>query len=145
MEFKIFKKPKNVAEQYLYLKTKYECLPGSGIFNNTLIWEQEIKSCEFSKKYIIRVEYDMSIPKVYLNNQSILKSKNETIPHNYYTKYISEEKQTVQLCLFYPKRKEWQKYMYIADTIVPWTAEWIYYYEIWRITGEWYGGGIHNV
>ena len=31
--------------------------------------------------------------------------------------------------------------MSIADTIVPWTAEWLVYYEIWLMTGEWYGGG----
>lgn len=86
----------------------------------------------------------MSVPKVYINNQNILQSKNDIIPHNYYTKYISDKNQIVQLCLFYPKRKEWQRYMYIADTIVPWAIEWIYYYEMWRITGEWYGGGIHN-
>jgi hypothetical protein len=29
----------------------------------------------------------------------------------------------------------------IADTIVPWTAEWLVHYEIWLMTGEWYGGG----
>jgi hypothetical protein len=29
----------------------------------------------------------------------------------------------------------------IADTIVPWTAEWLVHYEIWLVTGEWYGGG----
>jgi hypothetical protein len=31
--------------------------------------------------------------------------------------------------------------MSIADTIVPWTAEWLVHYEIWLMTGEWYGGG----
>ena len=31
--------------------------------------------------------------------------------------------------------------MSIADTIVPWTAEWLVHYEIWLVTGEWYGGG----
>lgn len=144
MEYKMFNKSKNIAEQYLYLKLKYRPLPKSGIFNNTLIWEQEIQSDKFSKKYTIRIEYDMSVPKVYINNQNILQSKNDIIPHNYYTKYISDKNQIVQLCLFYPKRKEWQRYMYIADTIVPWAIEWIYYYEMWRITGEWYGGGIHN-
>lgn len=31
--------------------------------------------------------------------------------------------------------------MSISDTIVPGTAEWLVHYEIWLVTGEWYGGG----
>jgi len=31
--------------------------------------------------------------------------------------------------------------MYIADTIVPWTVEWLAAYEGWRATGTWYAGG----
>ena len=33
------------------------------------------------------------------------------------------------------------KYNWIADTIVPWAQEWLYYYEIWLATNEWCGGG----
>jgi hypothetical protein len=29
--------------------------------------------------------------------------------------------------------------MNIHETIIPWTAEWIVFYEIWRITGQWHG------
>ncbi|MFE2753872.1 hypothetical protein ACFXGA_17935 [Actinosynnema sp. NPDC059335] len=43
------------------------------------------------------------------------------------------------LCLH--QRGEWRSNMPIADTILPWTSEWFYYYEIWLITGEWTGGG----
>lgn len=31
----------------------------------------------------------------------------------------------------------------IANTIIPWTIEWLYYYELWLATGEWLGGGDH--
>ena len=31
----------------------------------------------------------------------------------------------------------------IADTIIPWVIEWIYFYELWKITGAWKGGGDH--
>ena len=31
----------------------------------------------------------------------------------------------------------------IANTIIPWTVEWLYYYELWQATGEWLGGGEH--
>jgi hypothetical protein len=43
------------------------------------------------------------------------------------------------LCLFYPKHNEWTSDRYVCDTIVPWTSEWLYYYEIWQVTGKWFG------
>ncbi|MFT3792329.1 MAG: hypothetical protein QM741_14940 [Rudaea sp.] len=47
------------------------------------------------------------------------------------------------LCLFHPDRYEWTRQMRIVDTIVPWTAEWLFHYELWLGTGEWHGGGEH--
>lgn len=29
----------------------------------------------------------------------------------------------------------------ISDTIIPWVADWLLYYELWLATGEWLGGG----
>jgi hypothetical protein len=34
--------------------------------------------------------------------------------------------------------------MAVADTTVPWTALWLYHYEVWHATGEWLGGGIDH-
>ncbi len=36
---------------------------------------------------------------------------------------------------------EWAPSMYIADSIIPWTIEWLAAYEGWRATGTWYAGG----
>lgn len=36
---------------------------------------------------------------------------------------------------------EWNEKMYLVDSIVPWTAEWLANYEIWLATGDWNGGG----
>ena len=33
--------------------------------------------------------------------------------------------------------------MWIADTILPWTSLWLYFYELWHATGQWLGGGEH--
>ncbi len=43
------------------------------------------------------------------------------------------------LCLHIPG--QWQSDMTIAEYIVPWIAEWLFYYEVWLATGEWLGGG----
>lgn len=39
---------------------------------------------------------------------------------------------------------EWKPRMKLADTIVPWAAEWLLHYELWLATGEWGGGGVHR-
>jgi hypothetical protein len=36
---------------------------------------------------------------------------------------------------------EWSSDMLVVDSIIPWTAEWLINYEIWKATGEWHGGG----
>ena len=46
------------------------------------------------------------------------------------------------LCLHVPE--DWNSGLFIADSIVPWTYEWLYFYEIWLATGEWCGGGTEH-
>ena len=35
--------------------------------------------------------------------------------------------------------------MALSRTIVPWAAEWLLNYELWRFVGEWLGGGHDEV
>lgn len=58
------------------------------------------------------------------------------IPHTY-TNWLLPARP--RLCLH--TMSEWTSAMYIADTIVPWTVEWLAAYEGWRATGTWYAGG----
>lgn len=60
------------------------------------------------------------------------------IPHIWPNRVMPERP---RLCLH--TDGEWRPTMYIADTIVPWTIEWLAAYEAWRATGMWYAGG-HN-
>lgn len=46
---------------------------------------------------------------------------------------------TKSLCLYHPDNYNWTEDKLIAKEIVPWTAAWIYFYEIWLETGIWYG------
>ncbi|MFM2393213.1 MAG: hypothetical protein RLZZ546_1195 [Bacteroidota bacterium] len=59
------------------------------------------------------------------------------LPHVYCNK-------TQELCLYYPKFKEWDFSKIILNTIIPWTMEWLFFYEIWLSTGQWYGKGIEH-
>ena len=93
-----------------------------------------VKPTNMSRKYEIRITYVISkIQKVEIINPKLDDSTCK-LPHVYNNN---------ELCLFYPKYKEWTKYDYIAEKIIPWTTLWLYYYEVWRITGVWHGGGKH--
>ena len=38
---------------------------------------------------------------------------------------------------------EWNSGKLIADTILPWVSQWLYFYEVWALTGKWFGKGTH--
>jgi hypothetical protein len=104
---------------------------------NEMVWESEITPSLLSKIYTIRINYTLGKPPIIrVVSEKLLRLENEKLPHVY-----SDKKQ--QLCLYYPKNNEWNGNMYIAETIVPWASEWLYFYENWLITGEWHGGGVH--
>ena len=57
-------------------------------------------------------------------------------------KHVYDTKQQ-WLHLYYRKGREWNSSMFLADTVIPWTCEWLLHYEFWLATGTWHGGGIH--
>jgi hypothetical protein len=72
---------------------------------------------------------------VFVRNPDIEEmAQGRRIPHRYGNK---------ELCLHYPEYNEWKYSDMWADTIVPWTCLWLYYFELWIATGEWLGGGKH--
>ncbi len=136
-----FSSNKTTALQLHNLKSKYKCL-NSKLKNGKLVWKQKVKPSEYSKEYVITLKYDGITPEVYLYNQGIIKKRDEFVPHCYHRFYESDYNEYVKLCLYYPKYKEWTKSMFLSETIIPWAIDWIKYYELWRITGKWLGGGI---
>ena len=109
------------------------------INSGILIWYGKVCPTPISKEYLLKLEYKMgSYPKVWLLNADIKVGEESKIPHHY---HVDEVEKIIQLCLFKPRRKEWMKHYFISHTIIPWAIEWLYYYEIWNITGVWQGGG----
>lgn len=43
------------------------------------------------------------------------------------------------LCLYWPKELNFNSSMFLAETIVPWIAQWLLYYELWQETDNWLG------
>lgn len=88
--------------------------------------------------YKFELRYHLAeTPKLKIVSPSLLKNeKGEDPPHLY---------PNGDLCLYRPKYNEFTKKDYLADTVIPWTSLWLYYYEIWQTTGEWQGGGEHPI
>lgn len=63
----------------------------------------------------------------------------DEIPHLI---FYREKPEQSGLCLFDPEGREWCAADLIAETTVLWTAEWLTYYELWHLTGEWLAPGV---
>jgi hypothetical protein len=129
------KKAINLGNQVLGMKKyfpAFECNWKGGV----VIWTGTIRPSAISESYKIKICYSLNkVPRVWVISPELVKGPNgEKIPHIYSKN---------ELCLYYPKYWEWNKNMVIAETILPWSSLWLYYYELWHATGQWLGGGIH--
>lgn len=123
-----------MMEQFLVLKRDF---PGStgGVRKNHLRWIASLHPTSLSEEYKVRLEYSLEkSPRVFVVTPELMKRGEDRIPHRF---------SDGSLCLYLPGAQEWEKSMYLADTIVPWTAEWLVHYELWHATGDWHGGGVH--
>ena len=81
-------------------------------------------------EYKVQIVYDMKqSPQVTIIEPELLYAKGQThLPHVYPGNV---------LCLFDPEEMEWNNNQFIADTAIPWTSLWLFYYEGWLSTGKW--------
>jgi len=74
------------------------------------------------------------LPQTWVADPPLVRRDGELPPHLY-----PDER----LCLFLPREREWESWMRLSGTIIPWAAEWLLHYELWLATGRWMGGGEH--
>lgn len=100
-----------------------------------------LQPSEISRVYHCRIELPRAgnEPCAYVLSPDLLELANgQRAPHIY-----DQSGGRTKLCLFTPKNIEWHKSMWLSETLVPWTAEWLRYYEMWLADGIWQGGGEH--
>lgn len=126
-----------LMEQFGYAKRLYE-----GVDSNVRMGKVELTFClqptENSIKYTIklRAKAGSTSVDVFVDNPKIHKLwKDKPVPHLY---------PNGSLCLYYPPNGEWSYKDSWAETLIPWTSLWLFYYEVWQETGKWLGGGIHG-
>jgi hypothetical protein len=124
----------NLAIQQVVLKQRFPD-SSSHIKNGQLIWKGLLTPIILSKTYTVQVCYNLSkSPAVTVLDPALEARNGKKPPHLYPGDH---------LCLYLPQANEWNRNMLLAETIIPWTSEWLLHYEIWLATGEWCGGGVH--
>ena len=109
----------NVFMQHLFPQFQFVWKNGIGI------WKGTLQPREISPVYEIQIKYNPGLrPKVWVTKPEIRLGTN----HQYNDK---------SLCLWWYKEWDWSPSQDISKTVVPWTALWLYYYELWSDTGDW--------
>lgn len=131
-------KPLTAAQQFLLLR-KNPLSTGDGILGSGCFeWRFRITPTPLSRIYEARLEFAFGrSPRVYIETPNlVLLAGGKKLPHVY-------EQSPTRLCLYLPRTYEWQPWMRLDQTVVPWTSLWLFYFEDWLGEGEWRGGGEH--
>lgn len=96
-----------------------------------LIWRWEIRPGEITSSYnLLLLARDEREARVYVEEPDLRPNENGLLPHVY---------DNGSLCL--NRHGEWQPRMLFVDTFIPWAAQWLIFYELWKATDIWYGDG----
>ena len=94
-------------------------------------WTGPLRPTETSPNYTVQIKYSPPRrPAVHVLAPELQHPGGKQIPHTF---------SGDRLCLHLPG--QWTTDMWIADTIVKWAAWWLFFYESWLITDEWFGEG----
>jgi len=89
----------------------------------------KLQPTELSPPYKVKITYRYGDnPKVWVVEPKI---PYESAIHM----YVSDN----SLCLYDWREQPWKESYHLYDTILPWAAEWLLYYEIYKLTGKWIG------
>lgn len=131
-----FKKTKPIAIQISSLRSHFPNFSVTFSGHNSLKVIGKLCPTARSVEYSFELDYVLKgKPVIKILNPVLIKNFNgDKIPHIY-----SDD----SLCLYRPKYGEFTSSELISETIIPWAVLWLYYYEVWHMTGKWLGGGEH--
>jgi len=118
--------------QDLHIRGRFPHFARSGS-RGEAVWTGTLQPRQSSPAYRVVIRYRIgSIPRVTVTWPQVAPSA----PHRF---------ADGTLCLYWAKEWQWRGDMIIAQTIIPWTSLWLYYYELWLDTGEWLGPSSHDL
>jgi hypothetical protein len=126
----------SIREQGAWLRTRYPAFRYK-VAGGLLLSTGELQPTPVSHLYVVEIRYRIgNWPKALVPDRQLQPLEpGGKIPHTY---------GPTEPCLFYPHVQSWRRDMKLSDTVIPWLSVWLAFYEIWRATGEWYGGGISH-
>lgn len=124
--FQTYRKTLNIALQDCAMRRYFPQFSFFRRGKHEAFWIGELQPTDTSRKYTVKVQYHPRYPKVYIIEPELIRN----CPHIYPDK---------SLCLYYPKDRSFTSDKLIAKTIIPWTCEWLFFYEKWIEEGVWWG------
>jgi hypothetical protein len=130
--------PLNVAQQYLALRSNPICAGSGNLQRGRLTWEYEVQPTLLSRTYTVRITYRVDErPQIVVRRPNLIDLAHpRRLPHVY-------RQDPPLLCLYMTGKGDWTRKMRLDQTIVPWTALWLFFFEEWLASNEWKGGGEH--
>ncbi len=92
-----------------------------------IVWRGKLCPTEVSPDYEVEIRWRPRCdPRVFVVSPPLKPGA----PHTY---------DDGSLCLQFPGDRSWTDPRFVATHVVPWTAEYLNWYEIWLETRKWYG------
>ena len=133
------RRPLTAAQQFVSLRGN-SISSGKGVLKaGQFTWSYSAVPSPLSREYDIRIEFKQDRAEIFVDNPDLhVLAGGRRIPHLY-------QQLPPRLCLYLPKTTEWRPWMRLDQTVVPWTALWLFYFEEWLASDDWKGGGMHPV
>tara|TARA_R110000803_G_scaffold51864_3_gene106949 strand:+ start:5447 stop:5929 length:483 start_codon:yes stop_codon:yes gene_type:complete len=131
------------AAQLSAMKRNWPAFEGSKRANGLLIWTGMLQPK--AQSYVVRILWHpkvMALPYAFVLEPKLKPRKGGTFEEIPHLIFDGDEPEFSALCLFDPDGNEWSPSDLIAETTLPWVSEWLVYYELWHLFGEWLGPGI---
>ncbi len=133
---------RSAQAQILAMKQKYPQFTFRKYGNGLVTWTGCLQPLMQTYAVLVAWHLKMSIPYVSLLEPKLSprnKGSFAEIPHLLFDR---DNPENSGLCLFDPEGSEWTHANLIADTTIPWTCQWLVYYELWQLDGVWRGHSI---
>jgi hypothetical protein len=130
------KKQELTLAQQVFAMNKYPQIHASVKRQRQVVWTGPWQPSDMSGTYELRIMYAQGFrPRIEITYPILtLAPGQEHLPHTY-------DDGQKDICVHEPR--DWNSNRLIADTIMPWISQWLYFYEIWVVTGKWFGKGTH--
>lgn len=132
------RKPLTAAQQFINLRSNPVSQGAGRLRGGAITWRYSASPSPLSRVYNIRIDFKQGgVPRIFVEAPDLhVLAGGRRIPHLY-------QQTPPRLCLYLPRTFEWQSWMRLDQTIVPWTALWLFYFEEWLVSDDWKGGGTH--